>query len=274
MTPENVEALKMMVQSRAGVLVNPDNTYQIESRLGPLARREGAASVNDLITAIRASRDERQMWAVTEAMVNTETWFFRDDEPFQRLRTDILPRLAASRARPLRIWSASCASGQEAYSLGMAIAEEHSSLGDARIELFGSDLSEACVQKAQSGLYTQFEVQRGLPIRMLLRYFEKQDEMWKVKADLSRAVRWRRINLLSDLTPLGQMDVIFCRNTVSALDRTSRRRVLEQFRGMLADDGYLFLGLTETADDIEGFFPAAGLPGLYSRSPERQVQAA
>ena len=87
-------------------------------------------------------------------------------------------------------------------------------------------------------------------------------------------MRWRRINLLSDLTPLGQMDVIFCRNTVSALDRTSRRRVLEQFRGMLADDGYLFLGLTETADDIEGFFPAAGLPGLYSRSPERQVQAA
>ncbi len=274
MTPDDAEALKMMVQSRSGVLVNADNTYQIESRLGPIARREGKASVDELIAAIRSNRDERLMWAVTEAMVNTESWFFRDSEPFDRLRKDILPRLAAARSRPIRIWSASCAGGQEAYSLAMAVAEERPSLGDARIELFGSDISEACIHKAQSGLYNPFEAQRGLPIRMLLRYFEKQDEMWKARSDLAGALRWRRINLLSDLTPLGTMDVIFCRNTVNAFDRSSRRRVLEQFRGLLVEDGYLFLGLDEGADDIEGFYPAAGLPGVYTRTPDRQVEAA
>ncbi|MEI7931646.1 MAG: protein-glutamate O-methyltransferase CheR [Alphaproteobacteria bacterium] len=273
MTPEDAEALRILVQARSGVMVNPANTYQIETRLGPVARREGVGAVDELIGAIRTGRDERLMWAVTEAMVCTETWFFRDVEPFDRLKHEILPQLSAARDRPLRIWSASCSTGQEAWSLAMSVAEARAMRSDARVELFASDLSDACLQKAQSGLYTQFEAQRGLPIRMLLRYFEKQDEMWQVRQELSRAVRWRRINLLSDLTPLGEMDVIFCRNTLSQFDRNSRRRVLEQFRSMLAEDGYLFLGAAEAADDIEGFFQTSQ-SGLYRRRREQQTQAA
>ncbi len=273
MTPEDAEALRILVQARSGVMVNPANTYQIETRLGPIARREGAGGIGELIGVIRTGRDERLMWAVTEAMVCTETWFFRDVEPFDRLKHEVLPTLSASRDRPIRLWSASCATGQEAWSMAMCVTEAHGLRSDARIELFASDLSEAGLQKAQSGLYTQFEAQRGLPIRMLLRYFEKQDEMWQVRPELSRAVRWRRINLLSDLTPLGEMDVIFCRNTLAQFDKNSRRRVLEQFRAMLAEDGYLFLGAAERADDIEGFFPTS-LNGLYRRRPAQQVQAA
>lgn len=273
MTPEDAEALRILVQARSGVMVNPANTYQIETRLGPVARREGVSGIDELIGVIRAGRDERLMWAVTEAMVCTETCFFRDVDPFDRLKHEVLPELSAARERPIRIWSASCATGQEAWSLAMCVAEARGMRSEARIELFASDLSEAGLQKAQSGLYTQFEAQRGLPIRMLLRYFEKQDEMWRVRPELSRAVRWRRINLLSDLSPLGEMDIIFCRNTLSQFDRNSRRRVLEQFRAMLAEDGYLFLGLSEAADDIEGFFPTS-LSGLYRRRREQQTRAA
>ena len=273
MTPDDAETLRILVQARSGVVISPSNTYQIQSRLGPLARRENLGSVEDLFTAMKIGRDERLLWAVTEAMAPTETWFFRDSNPFAQFRDEVLPRLVASRERPIRVWSAACSTGQEAWSLSMAIAEARGLGADARVELFASDLSESCLHKAQSGLYTQFEAQRGLPIRMLLRYFEKQDEMWKVNTDLARAPRWRRINLLSDLTPLGEMDVIFCRNTVGGFDKTSRRRVLEQFRTMLGADGYLFLGVTENADDIDGFYPA-GAPGLYCRAPNRQAQAA
>ena len=266
MKAEDIEALRMMVQSRSGVMVDPAKTYLIESRLGPLARREGYPAVGELLSSIRARRDETLMWAATEAMTCTETSFFRDAEVFTHLRETVLPRLAASRPNgSVRVWSAACASGQEAYSLAIAAEEDSGKLPDVKVELFASDISEACLEKAQSGLYTQFEVQRGLPARLLIRHFEKHGEMWRIDPRLTAAIRFRRINLLADLKPLGQFDVIFCRYATSQFDPATRRRTLDQFAHLLAPDGVLVLGCNERAEGVESLTAEPGVAGVYSR---------
>lgn len=274
MKPEDIETLRMMVQARSGVVVDPNKTYVIESRLGPLARREGFPTVGDLIAAIRQRRDERLMWAATEAMTCTETSFFRDAQVFSALRQEILPRLAAARQNgSVRIWSAACAAGQEAYSLAMAAEENAGKLAGTKIELFASDLSEGCLEKALSGLYTQFEVQRGLPAKLLIRHFEKQGEMWRVNPRLTAAIRFRRINLLADLKPLGSFDVIFCRYAIKQFDAPTQERTLSQFAQLLSPDGVLVLGLNETAGNVEALSAVVGQPGVFMRNPEIRAAA-
>ena len=274
MRPDDIEALQMMVQARSGVVVDAAKTYVIESRLGPLARREGFPAVGDLIAAIRQRRDEKLMWAATEAMTSTETSFFRDAEVFKALREEVLPRLAAARqGGAIRVWSAACAAGQEAYSLAMSIDEDAGKLAGAKVEMFASDLSETCLEKAVSGLYTQFEVQRGLPARMLIRHFEKQGEMWRVHPRLTAAIRFRRINLLADLKPLGQFDVIFCRYTIKQFDGQTQGRALTQFAQLLSPDGVLVLGLNESANGVDALAPVAGQPGVFMRNPAIRAAA-
>jgi chemotaxis protein methyltransferase CheR len=269
MRPEDIEDIRGVVLSRSGVVIDPTKTYLIETRLAPLVRREGFASHAELVQAIRTRRDDKLMWALTEALTSSETSFFRDRAPFDQFRDEFLPELAARRGdRPIRVWSAACATGQEPYSLAMIVDAERSKLPAAQIELFGSDLSERCLEKAQSGLYTQFEVQRGLPIRLLVRYFEQADELWALSPRVRQMVRWRRVNLLADLGPLGQFDVIFCRNVISAFDEAVRRRVLEQLAMALPDDGRLVLGLDETVMGVtEALQPVPGRRGVYAPSP-------
>ncbi|MCI3181409.1 chemotaxis protein CheR, partial [Caulobacter sp. CCUG 60055] len=215
MRPEDIQVLRQLVEARSGVQVDPGKLYLIESRLAPVARREGFASIPEMIQAVRVHRDDRLMWAATDAMSVTETAFFRDRAVFELFRDEMLPALAQSRAgAPIRVWSAACSTGQEAYSLAMMVDEVRPRLPGARVDLFGSDLSERCLEKAQSGLYTQFEVQRGLPIRLLVRHFERAEDNWALSPRVRQMVRWRRVNLLADLKPLGRFEVIFCRNAV------------------------------------------------------------
>lgn len=269
MSPDEAETIRRLVHGRSGVMIDPAKPYLIESRLAPLVRREGLDSLTDLIEAIRAKRDERLIWATAEALISHETAFFRDRAPFEQFREEMLPALAAARGdRPIRVWSTACATGQEPYSLAMIVDEERSKFAGARIELFGSDFSERCLEKAQSGLYTQFEIQRGLPIRLLVRHFELQGEMWALSPRIRQMVRWRRINLLANLSSLGQFDVIFCRNVVSSFDAATRRRVLEQLAAALPEDGRLVLGLAETVVGVtEALTPVSGRRGLYAPNP-------
>jgi chemotaxis protein methyltransferase CheR len=271
MRPEDVETVRSLVHARSGVVIDPGKTYQIETRLAPVARRAGFASLPELVQAIRAQRDAKLMWAATEALTSGETCFFRDRIPFAQFREEMLPELVARRGeRPIRIWSAACAAGQEPYSLAMIIDDERAKLQDAKIELFGSDISERALEKAQSGLYTQFEVQRGLPIRLLVRHFDKADEMWALAPRLRQMVRWRRINLLADLRGLGQFDVIFCRNVISGFDGPTRRRVLDQLARALPADGRLVLGFDETVSGVtDALTPVAGRRGVYTPTPAR-----
>jgi chemotaxis protein methyltransferase CheR len=276
MKPEDVETVRQLVAARSGVQIDASKTYPIESRLAPVARREGFAGVDELVAAIRERRDASLVWSVAEALSAGETSFFRDRIPFDSFRDLILPSLAAARReRPIRVWSAACGGGQEPYSLAMIVDDEQPKLSGARVELFGSDLSGRALEKARSGVYTQFEVQRGLPIRLLVRHFEKTDEAWTISPRIRRMVRWRRINLLADLRPLGQFDVIFCRYVVSAFDVATRRRVLEQLARALPADGWLVLGMDETVVGVtEALRAEPGRRGLYTPNPAYRVAAA
>ncbi len=275
MKREDLDLIVALSRGRAGLKVDPEKTYLIESRLAPLARREGFGSIPDMLTALRERKEDRLAWALVEAMTLNETAFFRDREVFAYLAGEVIPTLARRRAptgAPLRIWSAGCATGQEPYSLAMALEERRGDLGGVQVDLYGSDLSERCMEKAQSGLYTQFEVQRGLPIRKLVDYFEKHEEMWLLSPRIRQMVRWRRINLLSDLSPLGQFDVILCRNVCLGLEDGARAKVLESLAQRLAPDGMLVLGAAETAGD-EAFLPIAGGHGLYRPNPASRAAA-
>jgi chemotaxis protein methyltransferase CheR len=256
------------------VVIDIDKTYLIESRLAPVARREGFAGIGEMIREIVERRADKLIWPVVEAMASSDTTFFRDRTPFDQLRNDIMPVLARARHDTLRIWSAGCATGQEPYSLAMLIDEERGKTPGLRVDLLASDLSERCLEKAHSGLYTQFEVQRGLPSRLLIKYFEKTDENWTLSPRIRQMVRWRRMNLLGDLRPLGQFDVIFCRNVLSAFDDSTRKAVLEQIAMTLAEDGFLILGLNEAVSGLtQAFRPVPGRRGLYIRNPAHRVAA-
>ena len=276
MSPDAVELIRAVAHGRSGVVLDSAKTYLIESRLAPVVRREGFQTIEELVTAMRASREERLLWAVTEALTTAETSFFRDRAPFQQFREEILPALALARdGQPIRVWSAACSTGQEPYSLAMIVDDERSKFPGAKVELFGSDLSERCLEKAQSGLYTQFEIQRGLPIRLLVRHFEKAEEMWLLSPRIRQMVRWRRINLLADLRPLGQFDVIFCRNVTAGFDPATRHRVLEQLARALPPDGYLVLGADETVGEAtQALSPIPGRRGLYGVNPEFRAAVA
>jgi chemotaxis protein methyltransferase CheR len=270
MTPEEIATVADLVRRRSGVVVDPDKTYLIESRLAPVARREGFASIRELIRDIGDKRADALIWPVVEAMSCCETQFFRDRTPFDQMRADVLPALAGRRSEPIRIWSAGCATGQEPYSLAM-LAEEQSGV---RVDIFATDLSERCLEKAQAGLYTQFEVQRGLPSRLLIKYFEKVDDAWLLSPRLRQMVRFARLNLLSDLRANGPFDVVFCRNVLSAFDESTRKTVLEQIAATLTDDGYLMLGVGEAASVLTpAFRPVSGRRGLYTRDPAYRVAA-
>ena len=276
MKPEEIEILRLVVQARSGMAIDPDKTYRLETQLAPLMRREGFNDLSDLVRAIPARRDNDLMWAVTEALANTETCFFRDRAPFHQFRDEVLPQLAMARAgRPLRIWSAACSTGQEAYSLAMLVDGEISKYAGANVEIFASDLSERCLEKAQSGLYTQFEVQRGLPIRLLVRHFRRSDEHWALSPRIRQMVRWRRVNLLADLKGLGQFDVIFCRNVLSALRPEVARRVLGQLAAAMAPDGRLVVGLDEELEGLGGAFaPTSEHRGFYAPAAGAAAAAA
>ena len=275
MTPDNLEILARLVQARSGLVIDPSKTYVIDSVLGPVARRENFASIDEMMSAIRVRRDDRLMWAVAEAMSPSETLFFRDRTPFAAFRDEMLPALASLRAgESIKVWSCACGPGQEIYSLAMVVDEDRPKLGAAKVELFASDLSEAALAKAQAGLYTQFEVQRGLPIKLLLRYFEKEGELWRVSPGLRQLVRWRRINLLADLSPLGKFDVIFCRNVTGDFDGATRDKVLSGLAGALREGGYLVLGRDEAADGQAAITPLPGYAGIYTRGEGRRAAAA
>jgi chemotaxis protein methyltransferase CheR len=275
-TVEEIAQIVALCRVRAGLKVAADKTYLIESRLAPVARREGYDSISELIAAIRDRREEALIWAAVEAMAGAETSFFRDRDPFREFREEIVPQLARSRgAGPIKVWSAACATGQEVYSLAMAageMAEEDPSL---KIEFAASDLSRIALERAQSGVFNQFEVQRGLPIRQLARYFDKDGEQWRIAAEVRQRVRWRRINLIAGLRQIGRFDVVFCRYVLSHMTDEAQRRVIEDLTFILPEDGVLVLGLKEQAAGLhEAFQPVVGRPGLYRPNPEFRAAAA
>ena len=276
MTSEDMELLAALARARAGLKVDIDKTYLVESRLGPLARREGFDSIEALIAALRARREERLIWAVVEALTFNDTSFFRDRDLFAHLRDEVLPALSkARRDQPIRIWSAACSTGQEVYSLAMASGDSRNVEPGANFEFFGSDLSERCLEKAQSGLYTQFEIQRGLPIVQLVKHFANHDDTWEISPRIRQSVRWKRINLLSDLSSLGKFDIILLRHVLDGMEPTLHSRLIENLAARLADDGLLVLSPDDQLTGVAAtLFQASDQPGVFVRGPTAQEAAA
>jgi chemotaxis protein methyltransferase CheR len=276
MNPTEIAQVVSLCRACAGLKVAPDKTYLMESRLAPVARREGYDSISDLLAAVRERRDDPLVWAAVEAMAAGESAFFRDRAPFAQFRDEIVPQLLRARGGgPIRVWSAACGAGQEVYSLAMLVAELAEAEPDVRIELAASDLSKLALERAQSGLYNQFEVQRGLPIRLLARHFDKEGDEWRLAADVRRRVKWRRINLIAGLRQIGRFDVVFCRYVLSGMTEDAQRKVIDDLACLVPEDGYLVLGVKEPVVAMgHAFQPVVGRPGLYRRNPSFVAAAA
>jgi chemotaxis protein methyltransferase CheR len=262
-TREDFRFLAGFLRERSGLVLSDDKTYLVESRLVPVARKRGLAGLDALVALVRGGSDPAVGAEVVEAMTTNESFFFRDIRPFDSLRDVVLPALVAARraagAGRIRIWSAACASGQEPYSIAMLLAEHPALLQGLTPEIVGTDLSSAVLAKAMDGLYTQFEAQRGLPIRLLVKYFRKVGAHWQIDEALRRQVALQQANLLHDLGHLGRFDIVFCRNVLIYFDAATRRDVVARIAAMMAGDGYLVLGGAETVLGVSDAFTA--VPG-------------
>jgi chemotaxis protein methyltransferase CheR len=259
-----------LLRSRSGLVIGPDKIYLLETRLAPILKREKLRDLNDLADRLRGRGADAVARDVVEAMTTNESFFFRDDKPFQHFRAQALARVVAARPAgvPLRIWSAAASSGQEAYSLAMILTESRAVLGDRRVELIGTDLARDQLARAREGLYTQFEVQRGLPVQMLMRHFHREDAAWRISDALRAMVQWREWNLLGDLRALGRFDIVFCRNVLIYFDQTTKTRALEAIAGQMAADGMLYLGGAETVLGLTTrFAPLPAERGVYGLVP-------
>jgi chemotaxis protein methyltransferase CheR len=268
---EDFNLLKGILKERSGLALSEDKHYLLESRLMPVARKLGLAGLDDLIRAIRTERKEALLRDVTEAMTTNESYFFRDNQPFDQFRDLTLPTLLESRssARRIRIWSAACSTGQEPYSLAMILKDVATKLAGWRVEIVATDLSNETLEKAKVGLYSQFEVQRGLPIQYLMKNFQQIDEMWQIDPSIRAMVTFKQFNLLDSFAILGAFDVIFCRNVLIYFEKETKGQVLDKMARCMPSDGVLYLGGAETVLGVtETFTPVKGQRGVYRQVGE------
>ncbi len=266
MRVEDYDLYAKMLYQRSGLVLTKEKAYLLESRLMPVARRWNLADLGELAGALRQKQDENLIADIVDAMTTNESSFFRDQKPFDQFRQIVLPRFLAARAntKRLRIWSAACSNGQEPYSLAMILDEERAKLPGWQIEIVATDLCRDVLEKAKQGIYTQFEVQRGLPITMMVKYFTQVGDKWQINKEMRDRIRFQSFNLLEDMRGLGQFDIVFCRNVLIYFDQQTKGKVLENIAKQMAGDGMLYLGGAETVLGItQTFKPMEGQRGLY-----------
>ena len=269
MTELEFEYLRSFLKQRSGLALTAEKRYLVESRLTPVCRRFGLATLGDLIGALKLGQDGATERAVVEAMTTNETFFFRDRIPFDLFRDTILPEALARNAsrRRLRIWCAAASTGQEPYSLAMLLQEAAPRLAGWQVEIVATDLSTEVIEKAKLGLYSHFEVQRGLPVQWLIRYFTQIGEQWQIAQSLRSMVDYRQLNLLHSFASLGQFDVIYCRNVLIYFDAPTKSDVLARLAAQLAPGGALLLGAAETVIGLtDRLSPNPKQRGLYGHS--------
>ncbi|MCK5446119.1 MAG: protein-glutamate O-methyltransferase CheR [Rhodospirillaceae bacterium] len=269
MGPRDFEFLKDFLQGRSGLVITPDKKYLIDTRLLPVVHSHGLKTIPDVIEILRCGENEILAVDVTEAMTTNESLFFRDDSPFDLFRQQILPMLLERRKdkRKFRIWCAACSSGQEPYSLAMILHQEQNRLAGWKAEIVATDISHDILERARKAIFTQFEVQRGLPVEMLLKHFVQDGDYWQLSDQIRNMVRFEYLNLLESIKSVGKFDVIFCRNVLVYFDLDTKRSVLEGLRSALVNDGALFLGGSESTMGIcEDFIPVPDVRGVYRKT--------
>src|SRR5882724_11501010 len=269
MTPHDYEYLRRLLKTRSGLVLSSEKHYLVESRLLPVARRAGLFNLTGLVAKLRGPDSESLIVEVVEAMTTNESFFFRDKIPFDHFRETIMPALLTARAasRRIRIWCAAAATGQEPYSLAISLKEMGKELKGWRVEILATDISNEVLEKAKSGIYTQFEVQRGLPALLLIKYFAQVGEMWQITPEIRGMVKFMPLNLLDDFSRLGRFDVVFCRNVLIYFDQPTKSAVLDRLAKVTERDGYLVLGGAETVVGLTSRFKLiADKRGLYAQS--------
>ncbi len=266
MTPQDFDYLRALLKEHSGLMLSAEKQYLAESRLLPVARRHGLGTLAELVGKLKQSMPTLA-GEVVEAMTTNETFFFRDKVPFEHVRDTIMPALIAARAREkrIRIWCTAASTGQEPYSLAMTLKAMNVQLAGYRVEILATDLSGVVIERAKNGIYTQFEVQRGLPIQQLVKFFTQVGETWQIAPELRGMVQFRTLNLLNDFSPLGRFDLVFCRNVLIYFDQPSKTSVLNRLARQMPDDGYLVLGAAETVVGLTDVFkPVPERRGLYA----------
>jgi len=271
MTQDDFVRLQTLLASRAGFRLSRERIHLAAHRLGPVARREGFDTVDAMLAALWSKPVASLAWAVIEALLNPETWFRRDRGPFDTFARELLP--AIGRVRPdglVRVWSAGCSTGQEAWSLAMGALE-----AGANVEIHATDLCQRAVDKARLGVFTGFEIQRGLSAASMLRWFEPVEDQWMARRELAEAVRFSRANLLDEPVDGPRFDIIFCRNVLSDMEPVRRGAVIDALERRLVDDGCLILGADERLDgDTVAFRAVSGRKGLFVKAPSALSRAA
>ena len=271
MTPPDYEYLLKLLKDHSGLDLSADKQYLIDSRLLPLARKAGLPGLPELVQRMKGG-STGLIAPVVEAMTTNETFFFRDRIPYDHFRDTIMPELLQTRAsrKALRIWCAAGSTGQEPYSIAMCLKEMSAALTGWRVEILATDLSQEVLEKSRAGIYSQFEVQRGLPIQMLVKYFKQIGELWQINADLRAMVQHRQLNLLHDFSPLGHFDIIFCRNVLIYFDQETKTNIFGRLAQVIEPDGFLVLGAAETVVGLtEQFKPEGDRRGLYRPGDSR-----
>lgn len=275
MNSPDYEYLRKLLKERSGLDLSADKQYLIESRLLPLARKAGLSGIPELVQKLQGG-SSALIASVVEAMTTNETFFFRDKVPFDHFRDTIMPEVLKARAgrRTVRIWCAAGSTGQEPYSLAMTLKEMGAALTGWRVEIIATDLSQEVLEKAKAGVYSQFEVQRGLPIQMLMKYFKQTGETWQVNPELRAMIQHRQLNLLQDFSHLGTFDVIFCRNVLIYFDQETKINIFNRLARQIEPDGFLVLGAAETVVGLtDTFRPLADRRGLYRPNDPRAALA-
>jgi chemotaxis protein methyltransferase CheR len=274
-TPPDYEYLRKLLKDQSGLDLSADKQYLIESRLAPLSRRAGLAGIPELVQKMKAG-SASLVAQVVEAMTTNETFFFRDKIPFDHFRQSIVPEILKARAarKSVRIWCAAGSTGQEPYSLAMCLKEMEGQLAGWRVEIIATDLSQEVLEKSRAGLYSQFEVQRGLPIQMLVKHFKQTGEFWQINPDIRGMVQHRQLNLLHDFSGLGAFDVIFCRNVLIYFDQDTKIDIFNRLCRAMEPEGFLVLGAAETVVGLTDVFkPYPDKRGLYRPNDSRTARA-
>ena len=256
MTPDDFAFVCRLVRDRSAIVLEPGKEYLVEARLTPVARKYSLDSVGDLVSRLRSSTETELRARVIEAMVTTETSFFRDLAPFETLRKTVLPELIAARAREkrLNVWSAACSTGQEPYSFVITLRDHFPELAAWRVSVLATDLSSDVRAKAREGVYSQIEVNRGLPAKAMLAHFRQEGIGWKLNDDIRAAVEFREMNLVRPWPLLPKMDIIFLRNVMIYFDVDTKKAILSRVAKVLSPDGYLILGAAETTLNLDDSF--------------------
>jgi chemotaxis protein methyltransferase CheR len=270
-TPPDYEYLRKLLKDHSGLDLSADKQYLIESRLLPLSRKCGLAGISELVQKMKGG-SASHIAQVVEAMTTNETFFFRDKVPFDHFRDTIMPEVLRARAgrKSVRIWCAAGSTGQEPYSLAMCLKEMSAALAGWRVEIIATDLSQEVIEKSRAGIYSQFEVQRGLPIQLLVKYFTQIGELWQINADIRAMVQHRKLNLLHDFSQFGAFDVVFCRNVLIYFDQDTKINIFGRLARSMETDGFLVLGAAETVVGLTDVFkPFPDKRGLYRPSGAR-----